>query len=170
MCGITGGFYYNGLPAVEVLEESISRLSSRGPDNQGLQRFGNTFLGHRRLSILDVSEAGNQPISDESGRYTMVFNGEIYNFQDLRDPLIAAGHSFRSTGDTEVLLKAYIEYGPECLSMLNGFFAFAIHDSSDDSIFIARDRLGIKPLHYYVDEDKGLFSSEVKALYPLQME
>lgn len=169
MCGITGGYYIHELPDTEILESSISKLSKRGPDNQGLKRLGQAFLGHRRLSILDVSEAGNQPISDETGRYTLVFNGEIYNFRELRKSLIEAGHSFRSTGDTEVLLKAYIEYGPDCLAMLNGFFAFAIHDASDESIFIARDRLGIKPLHYYVDEDKVLFSSEVKALYPLQI-
>jgi len=169
MCGITGGYYKNGLPDESLLKESVAQISSRGPDNQGLHLDGNFFLGHRRLSILDVSESANQPFKSQDGRYTIVFNGEIYNFESLRDQLSSKGYSFRTSGDTEVLLYAFVEFGEQCLDMLNGFFAFAIYDHQKGSIFLARDRMGIKPLYYYDDGDKILFASEMKAFYPLQV-
>lgn len=167
MCGITGGYYKKELPAREVLERSVSAISSRGPDNQALLTHGSVFLGHRRLSILDVRAAANQPFFSSDERYALIFNGEIYNFREIRDTLAAKGRTFRTTGDTEVLLYAWMEYGADCLELLNGFFAFAILDTVTGRIFAARDRLGIKPLHYYEDDDKVLFASEVKALYPL---
>lgn len=169
MCGISGGYYVNQLPPREVLLTSLSRLSSRGPDNEGIMTSGQVFLGHRRLSIIDVSANSNQPMSSDDGRYTIIFNGEIYNFRDIKARLTDSGHSFRTTGDTEVLLQAYMAYGEDCLEMLNGFFAFAIYDRKEGSIFAARDRMGIKPLYYYRDAEKILFSSEMKALYPLNI-
>ena len=170
MCGITGGYYKRELPDEALLFASIEKLASRGPDNQGLHRSGNIFLGHRRLSILDVSETANQPFFSRDKRFALIFNGEIYNFSSIREQLVNKGYSFQSSGDTEVLLNAYIEYGKDCLNMLNGFFAFAIYDQQKNNLFIARDRLGIKPLHYYQDDEKILFASEMKAFFPLGIE
>ena len=166
MCGITGVFAFNQVGRFNMinLAKATESLQSRGPDNQGL--FHNEFvgLGHRRLSIIDVSPEANQPMTDASGRYRMVFNGEIYNFRQLRKELEGEGVSFRTQSDTEVLLELYARRKSACLNQLNGFFAFAIYDQKDHSIFIARDRYGIKPLHYYQDQDKVLFASEVKSL------
>ena len=139
-------------------------LSKRGPDVQDIYHNDHIGLGHRRLSIIDTSEQSNQPFWDNSQRYCLVFNGEIYNYKELKNGLEKRGVEFRTTSDTEVLLYAYITYGEACLDKLNGFFAFAIYDKEDKSVFIARDRFGIKPILYYQDEDKFLFASEMKSL------
>ncbi|MEZ5003129.1 MAG: asparagine synthase (glutamine-hydrolyzing) [Chitinophagales bacterium] len=169
MCGIVGGYYKTELPGNEVLNNAIQQIALRGPDSQGLFTHQNFFLGHRRLSIIDVSTSANQPLFSNDNRYAIIFNGEIYNYQEIKSKLIQKGFAFTTTSDTEVLLNAYIAYGKDCLSLLNGFFAFAIHDKTTNKLFIARDRLGIKPLYFYHDDDKLLFASEIKALFPLQI-
>jgi asparagine synthase (glutamine-hydrolysing) len=166
MCGITGivAFTGEGRKYIDHLPGATDRLKLRGPDGGGTFRKDNIGLGHRRLSIIDVTEGGSQPMHDDSGRYTIVFNGEIFNFPYLREALAAKGATFQSHSDTEVLLKLYIDEREKCLSKLNGFFAFAIYDQVEKSLFVARDRMGIKPLLIYQDEDKLIFASEMKAL------
>jgi len=139
-------------------------LAKRGPDFQDIYTDGFVGLGHRRLSIIDTSDAGNQPLWDESNRYCIVFNGEIFNFKELKSALISKGISFRSESDTEVLLQLYINEKENCLNKLNGFFSFCIYDKQDQSFFLARDRYGVKPLLYLHDEDKFLFASEMKSM------
>ena len=146
------------------LSAATDRLSSRGPNQQGSYVEQFVGLGHCRLSILDLSDKGRQPMKDESNRYVIIFNGEIYNYKLLRSELESKGCKFSSETDTEVLLNLYIEKGEKCLQDLNGFFAFAIYDKEENSLFLARDRMGIKPLYYYHDEDKFLFASEMKSL------
>ncbi|WP_027001616.1 asparagine synthase (glutamine-hydrolyzing) [Hugenholtzia roseola] len=164
MCGITGVFAFNEIGRFSLvrLAAATEALAHRGPDIGKL--FNDYFvgLGHRRLSIVDLSSSGTQPMTDVSGRYTIVFNGEIYNYQTLKKEL--QGIDFQSDTDTEVLLYLYIKEGEKCLEKLNGFFAFAVYDNEEQEIFIARDRMGIKPLYYYQDEDKFLFSSEINSL------
>ncbi|GAB4398128.1 MAG: asparagine synthase (glutamine-hydrolyzing) [Microscillaceae bacterium] len=166
MCGITGIYAYNEIGRFHSiqLKNAVDSLGKRGPDfaDMSLHHFVN--LGHTRLSILDLSRGAHQPMKDESGRYTLVFNGEIYNFNELREKLEAAGYAFRSTGDTEVLFKGLMHWGTEVLAQLNGFFAFAWYDEEEKTLLLARDRFGIKPLLIYEDEDKLLFGSEMKAL------
>lgn len=146
------------------LAKSIDRLSKRGPDGRGVFLDDFVGLGHRRLSIIDTSYLGNQPMKDELERYVIVFNGEIFNFKELKKKLTDKGVTFISESDTEVLLRLFILEGKECLDQLVGFFAFAIYDKEEKSMFIARDRMGIKPLLIYHDEDKFIFASELKAL------
>ncbi len=166
MCGITGVFAFNEVGRMNHIHLSAATrsLAKRGPDFQDIFQDYYVGLGHRRLSIIDTSEASNQPMQDEHQRYTLVFNGEIYNFQSIRQELQQLGYNFSTEGDTEVLLKAYMAWGKKCLTKLNGFFAFAIYDAQEGSLFVARDRIGIKPLLYYIDEDKFLFGSEMKAV------
>lgn len=146
------------------LAKATEVLFSRGPDNQGIFHDEFVGLGHRRLSIIDTSTGANQPMTDASGRYRIVYNGEIYNFRQLRQELEAGGVAFRTQSDTEVLLELYARHKSACLQHLHGFFVFAIYDEQEGTIFIARDRYGIKPLHYCHDQDKVLFASEVKSL------
>lgn len=152
-----------------MIKSMLSRIAHRGPDDEGIyvaetstgERIG---LGHRRLSIIDLSLAGHEPMPDASEQIWLTFNGEIYNFKELRKELEGCGHRFRSETDGEVIIYAYMEWGRECLSRLNGMFAFAIWDSRDESLLLARDRLGIKPL-YYAETPAGFaFASEIKAL------
>ncbi|MEQ9376313.1 MAG: asparagine synthase (glutamine-hydrolyzing) [Imperialibacter sp.] len=174
MCGITGIKAFNEVGRINMihLAAATESLAKRGPDNQGLFYDHFVGLGHRRLSIIDVSESAHQPMSDASGRYQIVFNGEIFNYKQLRKGLQEKGVSFQTESDTEVLLQLYILFGKKALNHLNGFFSFAIFDVVDGSLFIARDRLGIKPLYYYHDEDKLIFASEMKAImrYGIQKE
>lgn len=167
MCGITGIFAFNdsGKQFLSATETSIATLAQRGPDASGIYTDKNVSLGHSRLSVIDVSSAGSQPMIDETGRYIIVYNGEFYNYQEHRKILVAKGVQFKSDTDTEVLLQLYINEGPNCLDKVNGFFSFAIYDKKENSLFIARDRIGIKPLVIYQDEDKLLFASEMKALF-----
>ena len=166
MCGITGIVAFNEIGRFNMtnLESATQALSKRGPDDHGTYDDYFTGLGHRRLAILDTSQMGHQPMQLPEGHHVISFNGEIYNYRELRKELEAKGVQFYSQTDTEVLLQLYIHEGKDCLQKLNGFFAFAIYDSQKKSTFIARDRLGIKPLLYYQDEDKFLFSSELKSL------
>nr|WP_317125598.1 asparagine synthase (glutamine-hydrolyzing) [Rufibacter latericius] len=166
MCGISGiyAFTQEGRLAIERLPDSTDALQLRGPDSGGHFTHGNVGLGHRRLSIIDVSDVACQPMHTENERYTIVFNGEIFNFQELKKQLLEKGYTFFSHSDTEVLLKYYIEEGPSFLKKLNGFFAFAIYDKEEETLFVARDRYGVKPLLMFQDEEKLVFASEMKSL------
>lgn len=169
MCGIAGVYAFKeaGKENFSLLNNAIETLAKRGPDSKGTFLEKNVALGHTRLSIIDTSNAAAQPFTDDSGRYTIIFNGEFYNYKEHRQQLIKKGIPFRSTSDTEVLLQLFIEEGPACLEKVNGFFAFAVYDKEKDELFIARDRFGIKPLIVYADEDKLLFASEMKAMIAL---
>ncbi len=171
MCGICGILTVDDVnqKAIDELERSVNSLSKRGPDAQGLSKFKRAALGHRRLSILDTSANSNQPFFDESGRYAIVFNGEIYNFKSLKAELEALGRSFKTSGDTEVLLSAYLQYGTSFLNKLDGFFALAIYDTKEESCLLARDRFGIKPLLFYNSDSFFAFGSEMKALLELDI-
>lgn len=166
MCGITGIFAFNLVGKFNMINVTAATmaLSKRGPDFQDIYTDSWVGLGHRRLSIIDTSQAGNQPMWDENKRYCIVFNGEIFNYRELREELKQQGVTFRSDSDTEVLLKLFIREKESCLQKLNGFFAFCIYDLQEQRLFLARDRYGIKPLLYLMDEDKFIFGSEMKAL------
>ena len=166
MCGITGIFAFNLVGKFNKIHITAATMSlqKRGPDFQDIYIDEWVGLGHRRLSIIDTSEKANQPMWDESGRYCIVFNGEIFNYKEIRKTLEARGLSFRSQSDTEVLLKLFIEERKACLPKLNGFFAFCVYDKQEQSFFLARDRFGVKPLFYLFDEDKFIFASEMKAM------
>ncbi len=166
MCGIAGvvAFDERGKASLDRLEAATDRLRSRGPDHRDTFYHEGVGLGHRRLVIIDPSPGANQPMSCESGRYTIVYNGEIYNFRSLKRELEARGVTFDTESDTEVVLKFFAAEGPSFLRRLNGFFAFAIYDRADGSLFVARDRLGIKPLYFYQDGHHFIFASEMKSL------
>lgn len=164
MCGICGIFDLSGNPIdAALLGRMTSAIRHRGPDGEG--RFIDRFagLGHRRLSIIDVA-GGNQPIPNEDGSLQVVFNGEIYNFIELRNELESLGHRFATRSDTEVIVHAYEQWGVDCVQRFNGMFAFALWDSRRELLFIARDHLGIKPLYYAKVGDRLLFGSEIKTL------
>ncbi len=169
MCGIAGFSLFNheegGIQALEAMHEAIYH---RGPDASGTYLDKEVGLCHRRLSILDLSEAGNQPMFSQDSNLVIVFNGEIYNFLELREELIAKGVHFKSHTDTEVILALYAREGIECLNKLNGMFAFALWDKIKHQLFIARDRLGKKPLYYYAQNGRFAFGSEIKAILALQ--
>ncbi len=161
MCGICG---FVGLEDDGLLDRMTASLTHRGPDDSGYFREGDVGLGHRRLSIIDVA-TGHQPIYSQDESKVIIYNGEIFNFQALREELLRAGHKFRTQSDTEVILHLYEEHGPDCLKKLNGQFAIAIYDRKRRSLFLARDRLGIKPLYYTAQPDGSLlFASELKAI------
>ena len=169
MCGLVARIYKDFTKQVpreaeSSMELALSKLEHRGPDGNGLKLVGAAILGHVRLSILDLSDLGAQPMSSECSRYHMVYNGEIFNYRELRQELIDEDVVFLSDGDTEVLLKAYIKWGANCLTKLNGMFAFVIYDAELGTYFAARDQLGIKPLYYTRLEDSIVFASEMKAL------
>lgn len=144
-------------------ERMIGAMTHRGPDESGAWRDDRVFLGHARLSIIDLS-TGQQPLSSADGRIWVTFNGEIFNYLELREELVAKGHAFRTQSDTEVLVAAYREWGPACVERFNGQFAFAIADTTRDRVFLARDRFGIRPLYWARHGDVLLFASEIKAL------
>jgi asparagine synthase (glutamine-hydrolysing) len=166
MCGIIGIASNSRVADPGWLIFGRDTMRHRGPDDSGLwwSQDGRVGFGHRRLAILDISSAGHQPMHDASNTLTIIFNGEIYNFRDLQQELIVLGHSFRSHSDTEVLLAAYREWGIDCLSHLNGMFAFAIYDATRQTLFIARDRAGEKPLFYSLEDRRFRFASELKGL------
>jgi len=172
MCGITGciAFRDAGLKRLDEVEHSVQKLRQRGPDGNGVYRHNHVALGHARLSIIDTSNNGAQPFSDESGRYTLVFNGEFFNFKPYRQELEAAGIRFRSESDTEVLLHLLIREGKSCISKINGFFAFAFYDRDSGNVILARDRYGEKPLVWMRDDDGLCFASEMKALLAYSFE
>ncbi len=168
MCGIAGIINLTGASIdPSVLDRFTDALQHRGPDGRGTFVRGNVGLGHRRLKILDLSEAASQPMLSADGNTAIVFNGEIYNFAVLKKNLQAQGHQFHSTGDTEVLLKLYEVYGDACVEKLRGMFAFAIYDSRRQRVLLARDRLGKKPLKYFEADGVFAFASELKALREL---
>jgi asparagine synthase (glutamine-hydrolysing) len=160
MCGICG---YLGIADTGLLEDMIGSIVHRGPDSAGHYQGEGIGLGIRRLSIIDVA-GGDQPIENEDGNLVIVFNGEIYNYQPLMEELLAKGHRFKTRSDTEVVLHLYEEMGPACLSRLNGMWGLAIWDKRRRRLFLARDRLGVKPLYYVQLGDKFLFASEFKAI------
>lgn len=164
MCGICGVYRRNGWQVAQELVETMTEsMRHRGPDGSGVYVSGNIGLGHRRLSIIDL-DGGAQPITNESQTLYLVFNGEIYNYIELRKELIGNGHIFKTKSDTEVIVHGYEEWGEDCVNRFNGIFAFAIWDSIAKKIFMARDHLGVKPLYYASVEDKFLFASEIKAI------
>lgn len=166
MCGITGIFAFNLIGKFNKVNIAAATmcLEKRGPDNQNIYNDTWVALGHRRLSIIDTSSVAHQPMWDESERYAIAFNGEIFNYRELRQQLVEKGIAFFSQSDTEVLLKLYMLEGEKCLEKLNGFFALCIYDKQEQSFFVARDRYGVKPLLYLFDEDKFLFASEMKSI------
>lgn len=164
MCGIAGIFTFDGSPVQENdIALMCDSIRHRGPDDEGRLVRGNIGIGMRRLSIIGV-EGGRQPISNEDDTIHIVFNGEIYNYLSLREDLIRKGHRFRSNTDTECILHLYEDHGVDCLNHLRGMFAFVIFDTRDNSLFIARDRIGIKPLYYYLNAKRIVFGSEIKAI------
>lgn len=162
MCGITG-FNWNDK---KLINKITKELSHRGPEYQGSYNNQNISLGHRRLSIIDLSDAGKQPMSTADNNLKIVFNGEIFNYEELKKDLVKKGHSFKSNSDTEVLINGYSEYGKNILNKVNGQFSFAIYDKIKNKLFLARDQLGINPLYYYWDKKNFIFASEIKAIIP----
>jgi len=184
MCGIAGLWAYNNQNILDprLIKSMVERIAHRGPDDAGFllqgdarQSFDRNWngespgrarvvLGHARLSILDLSPAGHQPMSVGNGKYWIVFNGEVYNYREIKTELEAAGYVFHSGTDTEVILNAYAKWGEECLPRFNGMFAFVIWDTEKNQLFAARDRFGIKPFYYWNTREKFAFASEIKAL------
>jgi asparagine synthase (glutamine-hydrolysing) len=165
MCGICGKLEFDREKQVpsSLLKSMADAIRHRGPDDEGFYTSGQIGLGFRRLSIIDL-EGGHQPLSNENGTVWIVFNGEIYNYRSLREELLAKGHVFTTKSDTEVIVHLYEEYGSDCVQKLRGMFAFAIWDSTNSTLFLARDRVGIKPLYYYVGKSFISFGSEMKAI------
>lgn len=165
MCGLVGKFYLkdNAPVAVGAIERMLLPIHHRGPDSTGCLTENGVGLGHRRLSIVDLG-GGAQPMSNEDGTIWIAFNGEIYNFEELRKELVLRGHCFRSSADTEVIIHLYEDYGPGCLRFLHGMFAFAIWDRNNRRLLLARDRTGIKPIYFGVARDTLWFGSELKSL------
>jgi asparagine synthase (glutamine-hydrolysing) len=168
MCGIVGIFSYGDQGKqwhIEELDSMIHSLSHRGPDDRGRYSEPGIFMGHTRLSIIDTSSSGHQPMFSRDGRYVICFNGEIYNFKEIRALLEGTGYYFRSRSDTEVLLTAWQAWGDASLNKLDGIFAFAIFDRIEKTLFLARDHLGVKPLFYLLQDNEVLFASEYHALF-----
>jgi asparagine synthase (glutamine-hydrolysing) len=166
MCGIAGILAASGAPPIDFdeLRGMAAMLSHRGPDGYGLYRDEHVGLAHCRLSIIDLA-GGAQPLSNQDGTLWLTFNGEIFNFVELRQQLAALGHRFSTNGDSEVIVHCYERFGPRAWEMLNGQFAFALWDSRLRKLWLVRDRLGILPLHYAVLDDHVVFASEAKALF-----
>ncbi|MDH3761080.1 MAG: N-acetylglutaminylglutamine amidotransferase [Gammaproteobacteria bacterium] len=165
MCGLFGALSFDASAISSAHAQSMSaRVAQRGPDDKGEFFDGPVMLGHRRLSIIDLSPAGHQPMQDSSQRYSIVFNGTIYNYPELREQLIGKGYRFNSHSDTEVIINAFAEWGADCVELLHGMFAFAIWDSRQQSLFLARDRMGIKPLYYAQTTSGFYFASNPQAL------
>lgn len=165
MCGITGFYMARGhsVPGMETLKKMTDSLSHRGPDGEGMFQEDEIGLGHRRLSIIDLA-TGNQPMLSEDKKYVLVFNGEIYNYLEIRKELEQLGHIFRTQSDTEVILKSYRQWGTDCQAKFNGMWAFALWDSERKQLFLSRDRLGEKPLFYYEQSGNLAFGSEIKTI------
>ena len=162
MCGIVG--FTNAINNSNVvIGEMMDRIKHRGPDAEGKYVDEDIALGHRRLSIIDVSSQGDQPLFNEDGSVVLVFNGEIYNFQEIREKLVASEHKFKTKTDSEVLVHGYEEYGEKLLDMLRGMFSFVIWDKNKKELFGARDFFGIKPLYYAQMNGTFMFGSEIKS-------
>ena len=165
MCGITGIYAFDEKYEVPtaLIEDMTNTMIHRGPDEFGFYVNESVALGHRRLSIIDL-KTGKQPMSDKNDYIWIVFNGEIYNFRELKKDLEGKGYFFKTKSDTEVIIYSYEEYGLDCLKKFNGMFAFAIYDKRKRRLFLARDRLGIKPLYYTITDKEIIFASEIKAI------
>ena len=157
MCGINGFSWGD----VRLIERMNAVTRNRGPDDAGTYTDGRVTLGHNRLSIIDLSAAGHQPMANEDGTVWITYNGEVYNFQEIREELLEKGHAFRSNTDTEVIVHAYEEYGPECVKRFNGMWAFCIYDQRKGELVLSRDQFGIKPLYYYLNGGRLIFSSMI---------
>ncbi len=165
MCGITGVFNIDGKPvSVPVIKKMTDIIKHRGPDGEGFWVDSFIGFGHRRLSIIDLSPLGHQPMQNDGGSLVITYNGEVYNFPNIKMELEAKGYKFHSKTDTEVVLKSYEEWGEECVHKFNGMFAFAIWDNRENRLFLARDRYGIKPLYYYYKNGFFIFGSEIKSI------
>lgn len=163
MCGINGVFHYHGSVKIEgELKKMNQALAYRGPDAEGIYEDLNVELGHRRLSIIDLSESANQPITSHDGNLVIVFNGEVYNYADIKKQI--PEYPFKTQGDTEVVLAAFQKWGEHALRLLNGIFSFAVWNKNTKQLFIARDRLGVKPLYYFSSNQVFMFSSSMKAI------
>lgn len=164
MCGIAGVFelgeYSNKSDSLKLM---LDKLSHRGPDSEGIWEGGSIVLGHRRLSIIDLSESANQPMIDNTSNYIIVYNGELYNYKEIKE-LLQFDYEFKTGSDTEVILASFIKWGNKCLDYFNGIFAFAIWDKHKEELFLARDQIGIKPLFFYRDKNVFLFSSELASI------
>tara|TARA_B110000008_G_scaffold238636_1_gene244972 strand:- start:21478 stop:23373 length:1896 start_codon:yes stop_codon:yes gene_type:complete len=160
MCGIVGG---RGAAVVDCIGQMVNLMVHRGPDHSAHWSNEGIALGHARLSIIDTSSSSNQPFWDETGRYCLVYNGEIYNYRSIKERLVLKGVSFHSNGDTEVLLQALIHFGTNILPELEGIFAFCLFDNSNGTLLLARDKFGVKPLYYYADDSQFMFASEYKS-------
>src|SRR3954447_2842705 len=163
MCGIFGEVAYQG-GAGRSMGPALAAMRHRGPDASGEWTDGVCALGHRRLAIIDLSDAGRQPLDNEDGTVWITFNGEVYNFADLRTELEGLGHRFRTRTDTEVIVHAYEQWGTRCVARLRGMFAFAVWDQRRRRLYLARDRVGKKPLFYTRQADRFLFASELQGL------
>ncbi|MCO5260552.1 MAG: asparagine synthase (glutamine-hydrolyzing) [Crocinitomicaceae bacterium] len=170
MCGITGYINLKEPVSKDIIQQMTDTLTHRGPDGEGIyvNEQQNLAFGHRRLSFLDLSEQGAQPMKDSSTQVVITFNGEIYNFLDLREDL-KNSYSFKTNTDTEVILAAYKKWGIDCINHLKGMFAFALYDINLNKLFLIRDRFGIKPLYYTIQEGKCLFASELKAIHKVNL-
>src|SRR3989344_8938990 len=160
MCGISGFNFEDK----DLIKKMCDSLETRGPDDAGYYTDKFVSLGHRRLSIIDLSKKGKQPIFNEDKTIWVVFNGEIYNFLDIKDELEKRGHNFYTNTDTEVIVHAYEEYKEDCVKLFRGMFAFCVYDLNERKLFLARDRIGKKPLYYTNDIERFLFASELKAI------
>ena len=166
MCGIAAIVSFNdkGKERFNRIKKSVELLKHRGPDHQKFIIESNFAMAHARLSIIDLSEASNQPFTTQDGRFTIVYNGEIFNYKALKNQLEQSGHTFYTNGDVEVLINLYKEFGKECLHKINVFFSFVLHDKKNQVFFAARDRFGVKPFYYYTDKDYFACSSELRTL------
>lgn len=163
MCGIAGILHLNNQPAdKEVIQRMTNAMAHRGPDADNIFVEGEIALGHRRLSIIDLSDTANQPFTDHSGRYVIVFNGEIYNYKEVK--ALLPDYPFRTASDTEAIIAAYDRWGIKCVDQLKGMFAFAIWDRQENTLTLVRDRLGVKPIYYYQDEKHFIFASEIRSI------
>ena len=164
MCGIAGIIGKQGPADPQAVQTMLDTIRHRGPDGEGLYQDGRVTLGHRRLAILDLRPDGNQPM-DYADRYVIVYNGEVYNYLELREELRALGHTFRTETDTEVILAAYAQWGAGCEARFNGMWAFALYDRQEQTVFFSRDRFGVKPLYYWDAPEGFFFGSEIKELW-----
>jgi len=166
VCGILGILKFKDIPATLDVS-ALAPIRHRGPDGEGLYHDNRISLGHTRLAVLDLSGQAKQPMLSHDGRYAITYNGEIYNYPELRSRLEAAGAKFVTRSNTEVALEAYRYWGKDCVTHFRGTFAFALWDTLEETLFLARDRCGERPLIYYRDAERFIFASEIKALAPL---
>lgn len=163
MCGIAG-IFERDTDNTQLMSEMLATIEHRGPDDQSIYTYRDFTLGHRRLSIIDISACGNQPIFNEDKSICVIFNGEIYNYEEIREELKSKGHVFYTATDTEVLVHLYEEYGTGFFNKLNGIFAFALLDQKNNRLVLARDHFGVKPLHYFLKDGVLVFGSEQKSI------